>query len=216
MMKLIKISVSVLSKNDDETIRKLNEVEFDYFHIDVMDGKFVKEINFPLSRIEQINKIANKPLDVHLMVDDIDFYIDNLSSFNIEYLTIHYEVFNGNIELLKKIKKKGIKCGLSVKPITDIKETFNLLDNIDLILIMSVEPGYGGQEFMPSSLEKIRILKGEIKRRNLKTIISVDGGINKENAKLCLDSGADMLVTGSYVVMSENYQVAIDSLKFNN
>ena len=213
---MTKISISILTKNDNNTIEELNKLDFDYFHIDVMDGYFVKETNFPVSKINQISNIVKKPLDVHLMVTDIDSYIDNLSLSNIEYITIHYEAFNGNIELLKKIKKKGIKCGLSVKPITSIKETFYLLDNIDLILIMSVEPGYGGQKFIPSSLEKIKELKEEINRRNLTTIISVDGGINEDTAKLCIESGADMLVTGSYVIKADNYQNAINSLRNQN
>jgi ribulose-phosphate 3-epimerase len=210
---MTKISVSILSKNDDETILNLNKTNADYIHIDVMDGKFVYPVSFSMPRIDAISKISNKKLDVHLMVENPDFYIDILSKLNVDYITFHYEVLNSNLDIIKKIKNRGIKCGLSVKPITDIKDTFYLLDDIDLILIMSVEPGYGGQDFMISVLEKVKLLREEITRRNLKTIIAIDGGINGSNAKLCTSAGCDMLVVGSYITNSNNYQLSIDSLK---
>jgi ribulose-phosphate 3-epimerase len=210
---MVKISVSILSKNDNDTILKLNKTDIDYIHIDVMDGKFVNEVNFPLSRIKEVNDLTNRKLDVHLMVMDANEYLDEISSFNIEYLTVHYETLNNDISILKKIKNSGIKCGLSVKPNTDIKDTFYLLDNVDLVLIMSVEPGYGGQEFMLSSLDKVKLLKEEIEKRHLKTIISIDGGINSSNANLCIQSGCDMLVSGSYVVASSDYQTSINALR---
>jgi ribulose-phosphate 3-epimerase len=210
---MVKISISILSKNDDDTILKLNKTDTDYIHIDVMDGKFVNEVNFPLSRIKEVNDLTNKKLDVHLMVMDAGEYLNELSSLNIEYLTVHYETLNNDISILKKIKNSGIKCGLSVKPNTDIKDTFYLLDNVDLILVMSVEPGYGGQDFMLSSLYKVKLLKEEIEKRHLKTIISIDGGINSSNANLCVQSGCNMLVSGSYVVASSDYQASINTLR---
>jgi ribulose-phosphate 3-epimerase len=121
-------------------------------------------------------------------------------------------VLNNDLTILDKIKSYGIKSGISVKPNTDIKDIFYLLDKIDLILIMSVEPGYGGQEFLVSSLDKVRLLKSEIIKRHSKAIISIDGGINEKNAKSCIDSGCDMLVSGSYIVSNEDFQTAIDSL----
>lgn len=210
---MAKISVSILTKNDKDTISKLNETNVDYFHIDAMDGIFVNDVNFTLPEIKKISEYTNKELDVHLMVERPDDYIETLSNMNISYITVHYEVLNGDVNIIKKIKNNGIKCGVSVKPNTDINDIFYLLDEIDLILIMSVEPGYGGQEFMPSSLDKVKVLKAELERRNSNVIIAIDGGICARNAKSCIDAGCDMLISGSYIVNSDNYQVAIDSLR---
>lgn len=210
---MVKISVSILTKNDKDTVQKLNSTDADYFHIDVMDGNFVDTVAFPLTQIKDVSKYAIKKLDVHLMVQDAYAYIDELYHSQIEYITVHYEALNGKYDVLKKIKNNGIKCGLSVKPNTDIKDIFYLLDIIDLVLIMSVEPGYGGQDFMFSSLEKVKLLREEIEHRNLKTIISIDGGINNTNAKACVEAGCDMLVSGSYIVKSDSYQEAINLLR---
>lgn len=211
---MVKISVSILSKDDNETITKLNKTDADYFHIDVMDGKFVNNINMSISEINDLKKRIDKDMDVHLMMENPNTYIDQLNASKIEYITVHYEILNDDLMVLKKIKNKGIKCGISVKPITDIKDIFYLLDNIDLVLIMSVEPGHGGQEFLLSSLTKVKLLKEEIKRRNLKAIIAIDGGINKINAKSCIEAGCDMLVPGSYIVLGSDYQALIDSLRY--
>lgn len=210
---MVKISVSILNKNDHDTITKLNQTDVDYFHIDVMDGKFVDETNFSIEEINNLKKIVNKEMDIHLMVNEPINYIDSLSPSQIAYITVHYEVLNGDNSILEKIKNKGIKCGISVKPNTDIKDIFYLLAEIDLILVMSVEPGYGGQEFITSTLNKIKILKEEIVKRHSKAIIAVDGGINNLNAKSCALAGCDILVSGSYIIRSNNYQKAIDSLK---
>jgi ribulose-phosphate 3-epimerase len=210
---MTKISVSILSKNDDNTILKINNTNADYFHIDAMDGIFVPEKCFSLDEIKKVSTKTNKKLDIHLMVENPNDYIENLSLSNIEYLTIHYEVLKNNLDIINKIKSRGIKCGVSVKPITDIKEVFYLLDTIDLILIMSVEPGYGGQKFLTSSLDKVRLLRDEISRRKLNTIISIDGGINNDNSDLCKEAGCDMLVVGTYVVNSDDYQHHIDLIR---
>jgi ribulose-phosphate 3-epimerase len=210
---MTKISVSILSKNDDNTILKINNTNADYFHIDAMDGIFVPEKCFSLDEIKKVSTKTNKKLDIHLMVENPNDYIENLSLSNIEYLTIHYEILKNNLNIINKIKSKGIKCGVSVKPITDIKEVFYLLDTIDLILIMSVEPGYGGQKFLTSSLDKVRLLRDEISRRKLNTIISIDGGINNDNSDLCKEAGCDMLVVGTYVVNSDDYQHHIDLIR---
>ena len=159
---MVKISVSILTNDDLDTILKLNKTDVDYIHIDVMDGKFVSDVKFPLSKINEIGEYSSKKLDVHLMVKNADYYIDNLDYPNIEYLTVHYEALRDISSVIKKIKNKGIKCGLSVKPNTDIKDIFDLLGDIDLVLIMSVEPGFGGQEFLFSSTRKVKELKSEI------------------------------------------------------
>lgn len=209
---MAKISVSILTKNDRETILKLNDTDIDYLHIDTMDGKFVKEYNFPISQIEEVSNYTNKKLDVHLMVTDPLFYVEQLPIAKIEYLTVHYETLNNDLDIIKKIKNNGIKCGISVKPSTDIKDIFYLLDKIDLVLIMSVEPGYGGQKFLLSSLDKVRELKEEIDKRNLNITISIDGGINNDNARSCIEAGCDMLVSGSYIISSNDFQTAVNSL----
>ncbi|MFA5408780.1 MAG: ribulose-phosphate 3-epimerase [Bacilli bacterium] len=210
---MVKISVSILSKNNNETILKLNDTNCDYLHIDVMDGKFVSETQFSCSRIEEISLAAKPKLDVHLMVEQPSAYIDNLPLAKVEYITIHYETLNGDISIINYIKNKGIKCGLSIKPNTDIRVLFPLLKFIDLVLIMSVEPGRGGQTFMSDTLNKVRLLKTEIIKEQVSTIISIDGGINNDNAKLCVDAGCDMLVSGSYITNSEDYQIAVDNLR---
>ncbi|MDD4644269.1 MAG: ribulose-phosphate 3-epimerase [Bacilli bacterium] len=203
----------MLSKNDHETIDKLNKTDIDFFHIDVMDGKFVNKTNFSIPKIKEVHELAEKNLDVHLMVENPGNYIDQLYFPKIEYITIHYETLNNDLTLFEKIKSNGIKCGLSVKPSTDIRDIFYLLDNLDLVLVMSVEPGYGGQSFIESSFDKVRLLKEEIIKRNLKTIISIDGGINSTNAKSCIEAGCDMLVSGTYIINSDDLKVTIDSLK---
>ncbi|MDD2203154.1 MAG: ribulose-phosphate 3-epimerase [Bacilli bacterium] len=210
---MVKISVSVLSKNNRETIEKLNRTSIDYFHIDVMDGKFVDETNFSISKIEEVSNYALKKLDVHLMVEYPNSYIASLPLSKIEYITVHYESLNGDFSILEKIRDKGIKCGISIKPNTDVQLIFNLLDKIDLVLIMSVEPGYGGQDFLDSSLTKVRLLKSEIKNRNLPILISIDGGINNENSSKCIEAGCDMLVSGSYIISSNDYEKAVDLLR---
>lgn len=210
---MVKISVSVLSKNNRETIEKLNLTSVDYFHIDVMDGKFVDETNFSISKIEEVSNYTTKKLDVHLMVEDPSSYISSLPLSKIEYLTVHYETLNGDFSILDEIRHQGIKCGISVKPKTNVEDIFSLLDKIDLILIMSVEPGYGGQDFLETSLDKVKLLKKEILNRNLKVLISIDGGVNNLNAKVCIEAGCDMLVSGSYIVYSNDYKKSIDLLR---
>ncbi|MDD3048596.1 MAG: ribulose-phosphate 3-epimerase [Bacilli bacterium] len=208
---MAKISVSVLDKHDIETILKLNDTDITYLHIDVMDGKFVKNSSFKPEEIIELNKITNKKLDVHLMVLDIEKYLEALSGLNIEYLTFHYEILN-NLTLIDKVRSYGFKCGLAIKPETDIRALIPILNRIDMILLMSVEPGMGGQPFMDNTIKKIEYLKHEIRSRGFDTIISVDGGINNSNATLCLAKGADMLVVGSYITKSNNFQDAINKL----
>jgi ribulose-phosphate 3-epimerase len=157
-------------------------------------------------------KYTSKPLDIHLMVEDVNPYLLELNTSNIEYITIHYEVLN-DINLIQKIKNNHIKCGISIKPNTDIKNIFPLLETIDLVLIMSVEPGFGGQSFIDNTLSNIKVLKEEITRKKLKTLISVDGGINDIIAKQCIENGTDILVVGTYITESNNYQEKINSLK---
>lgn len=212
---MVKISVSILTKSDDETIIKLNNTTANYLHIDVMDAKFVSNSSFSMERIKEICNVSTKSFDVHLMVEDSTLYIEELSKLNVEYITVHYETLNNNYEVLDLIKNKGIKCGISIRPQTKIESIYSLLNKIDLVLIMSVEPGLGGQEFILESLSKVKLLKEEILKTSSKAIISIDGGINEKNSKLCLKAGCDMLVSGSYITNNQNFQDSIDKLNVN-
>ncbi len=211
---MVKISTSILSIKDNiiEKIKILNTTNTDYIHYDIMDGSFVSNTSFSFEEIKELNKYVTKPLDIHLMVQDPKSYIHFYKSMNPEYITIHYEIDNleANIKL---IKNNNIKVGVSIKPNTDIEKIYKLLDKIDLVLIMSVEPGFGGQTFIENSLDKIKKLKEYINNHNLNTVIEVDGGINDITAKSCIRMGVDILVSGSYITNSDNYQDKIELLK---
>ena len=211
---MTKISASLLSIRDKlkETILEFNDLDIDYIHLDIMDNLFVPYNSFTNDEIKLITTLTNKPLDVHLMVKDIDKYIYDYVMLNTKYITIHYEALE-DISIIKKIKNFGIKCGISIKPNTNVEKIYDLLPLVDMVLIMSVEPGRGGQEFIPSALEKVKKLKDKIKNDNLDVIISIDGGINNIRAIECLNSGVDMLVIGSALVNSENKEELIKNIK---
>lgn len=200
---MTKISASLLSCRDnlENSVKELNDLDIDYIHLDIMDGEFVSNKSFTYEEIKKIVEYSKKPFDVHLMVRDIDDYIYQYAMLNTEYITFHYETLN-DINLIKKVKNYGIKCGISVKPNTDVELLYELLPSIDMVLIMSVEPGKGGQQFIDKSLNKINKLSNYIKNNNLNVIISVDGGINKDIAKKCTESGANMLVIGTSLINS--------------
>ena len=211
---MVKISTSILSIENDliSSVKKLNKTTTDFIHYDIMDGKFVSNTSFSFEEIKAINDYITKPIDVHLMVEKPDDYIEFYGKLNPYYLTIHYEIDNLE-KYIDLIKSKNIKVGVSIKPNTDVSKILTLLDKIDLILVMSVEPGKGGQEFLPYSVDKIRILKEYITNHNLNTVIEVDGGINEVSAVECIKVGADILVSGSYITNSDNYQERIDEIK---
>lgn len=192
----MKISASLLSMRDNlmDYINKINNSSIDYIHLDIMDIDFVDNYSFNDEEINTIIKNSKKPLDVHLMVKDIDKYLNYLNKPIVEYITIHYEAIE-DISIINKIRQYK-KVGISVKPNTDITSIYNLLDKIDLVLIMSVEPGRGGQQFIESTYNKINNLKNEIKNRNLNVKISVDGGINENNINTVQ---TDIVVVGSYL-----------------
>ena len=210
---MTKVSASILSVNDlDDTIKELNTLDIDYIHLDIMDGKFVPNTSFTYDQIKKIIEVSDKPFDVHLMVRDVEDYIYHYAMLNTEYITFHYEVLK-DLKIIKKIKNYGIKCGISVKPSTDIELIYELLPYIDMVLIMSVEPGRGGQKFIDNSLNKIKKLKDYIKKNNLNVIISVDGGINNNTGVNCVKNGADMLVVGSALINSNDKENFIKDLK---
>jgi len=206
---MIKISTSILSaKNRLESIEKLNKTNIEFLHIDVMDGKFVPNYQFPIEEINEITKYSKKPLDIHLMVEDPETYVKNIKNKNIEYITIHLEIKKNIDYLIELIKSYNYKVGISIKPNTNIKEIEKYLNKINMVLIMSVEPGFGGQKFLNNTNEKIKILK-EMKKD---ITIEVDGGINNETINN-IKNIADIAVVGSYITNNNNYQEAINNLK---
>ena len=208
----MKISTSFLSsKNIPNTLITLNETDTDYIHVDIMDGKFTKNKTMPFSEMKNIYKYTDKRLDVHLMVKNPEKYIPQYASLNTEYITFHIETENIIEENISLIKKYSIKAGLAINPNTKISEIIPYLPLLDLILIMGVEPGEGGQEFIKETKDKIEELKVLLKEYNSNIIISVDGGINNNTKDYCKD--ADILVSGSYIVNSDNYQDKITSLR---
>lgn len=207
----MKISVSYLSsKKLKEDLRKLNVTNADYIHVDVMDGHFVKNKTLPFKKIKDISTYTNKRLDVHLMVKNPLKFIDDYASLNTEFITIHVETKNVD-KSLDLIGSYGIKKGLAINPTTEIEEILPYLDKIDLILIMSVNPGEGGQPFIDSTIDKIKELKKLLANKNKKIKISVDGGINDEVAKKLKD--VDILVSGSYITSSDDFQYQIYKLR---
>lgn len=204
----MKLSCSYLSSDDKEkTIKELNESKTDYIHLDIMDGIFVKEETLDFNTLRNYFYENKKKLDIHLMVKNVKLYTDLYSLLNPEFITFHIEVGN-TLELINYIKNKNIKVGIAIKPNTNVEVLKPYIDKIDLVLIMSVEPGYGGQKFIEKTIEKIT------KIRNMKKniIISMDGGINKDNINKIKEKEVDMCVIGSYITKS-NIKEKIIELK---
>ncbi|MFA5696176.1 MAG: ribulose-phosphate 3-epimerase [Bacilli bacterium] len=198
---MVKISASILSKRNLETINELNQLDIDYFHIDVMDGEFVSNVTFSLDELNKFEGSFQKPLDVHLMVNNPDNYFETLKRLNTEYVTIHYEILKDEM-ILNKIKDYGFKVGLSLNPQTSIESIYPYLNKIDLVLIMSVDPGYGGQPFLFNSLSRIKSLKEEINNQQVNVLVSIDGGINLINYQEINKYQPDFVVLGTSLVNS--------------
>ena len=198
----MEISVSLLKEsNIDEAIEKLNTTNASYFHLDVMDGNFVSNTSYSISQIKNMIKKCNKKIDAHFMVNDPIYYLDKLKEEKIEYFTFHVEL--DDVEsIINKVKECNFKVGLAIKPNTNINVLNRYLDKIDLILVMSVEPGYGGQKFLPSTISRLNDIKSLIGNRNIK--LAVDGGINDDTIKLI--SNIDIAVVGSYMTNNQDYQ----------
>ena len=211
---MVKISASLLSCKDnlEDALNEFNNINIDYIHLDVMDGKFVPYTSFNDEEINYIINNSNVPLDVHLMVLDVDYYINKFDLSNIHYITFHYEILK-DIGIIKKIKAHNIKCGISINPDTEVEVLYDLLPFIDMVLVMSVNPGQGGQKFIDKSLEKVKKLREFIDKSKLNVIISVDGGINNNTAKYCIKNGVDMLVIGSALVNSDDKNKFIEMCK---
>lgn len=214
MAKII-VSPSILSADFANLERDIKLVErngADWIHVDVMDGHFVPNITIGIPVVKSIKKVTTLPLDVHLMIENPEKYIEGFTNAGADILTFHYEaVKKENIKpLITKIKNFGLKAGLSIKPKTQPEEILEFLPDLDLVLVMTVEPGFGGQKFMADCAEKIQIIKQHA-TQNL--FIQVDGGINAETGEICTKYGANSLVAGSYIYKAENIKEAISSLK---
>lgn len=206
----MKISVSILNSEDKkETIKTLNNTNISYIHMDVMDGRFVSQKTLPYQELKELSSISTKKLDIHLMINNPEEYIDNIKNLdNIENITIHLEIDKNIKEILSKIKSLGFKRGLSIKPNTDINKLVPYLDDIDLILVMTVEPGLGGQPFLESSTKRLKEIKALIGTRDI--LLEVDGGINNNTINLVKD--ANIAVVGSYITKSTDPVSQINSL----
>ena len=205
------ISTSILNSSDRvESVLKLNRTNTSYIHIDVMDGKFVDDTQFKLNEINAVNRVSKYPMDVHLMVNDPISYIVKLKDMNISYITFHIEIRKNKEKIIKLIKDMGYKVGISIKPDTDIEKLIPYLDDVDMVLIMSVEPGCGGQKFIDSTLDRIKQVKKLIKESKRDIKIEIDGGIKGDNISKLKD--VDIAVVGSYIINSDNYYEVIEKL----
>jgi ribulose-phosphate 3-epimerase len=196
-----------------EEIQMVNDSQADWLHLDVMDGHFVPNITFGMFIIEAINKMCTKPLDVHLMIDQPERYIEQFRAAGAEVISVHYEACNHLHRVVQQIKNTGAKAGVALNPHTPVSVLEDVLEDIDLALIMSVNPGFGGQKFIYNTLPKTQRLKEMISIRNTSTIIEIDGGVGLQNAEKLLQAGADVLVAGSSVFKSEDPADTIARLK---
>ena len=211
----MKIAVSYLSSKfkEKETIKLIDDSNADYIHVDLMDGKFVENKNFTVSSVTKLLTDTKKKLDIHLMTIKPDKYFEDLAMLNTEYITFHVEAVKDVFSTIEKINALGLKSGISINPETNIAMIKEFLPLIDQVLVMTVNPGKGGQEFISDVIPKIEELINIRKENNYNFIISVDGGINSESINYLQDKEIDMLVSGSYICQNNNFNKQIDSLR---
>ena len=210
------VAPSVLSAdfgNLANDISMLNSSKADWVHIDVMDGHYVPNISFGMPVIDSINAISNKPLDIHLMISKPERYIENFLKYNTKVLTIHLEASRHLHRTIQEIKSKGVMAGVAINPHTDVNHLNEIINDIDLVCVMSVNPGFSGQDFIENSYNKVKKLKKLILEKKSKCKIQVDGGVNIINAKKLVEFGADVLVAGNFIFKSDNPHKKINSLK---
>ena len=210
------IAPSVLSANFlqlSNDIKMINDSEADWFHLDVMDGRFVPNISFGLPVIAAIKKEAKKVMDVHLMIEEPGKFAEEFKNAGADILSVHIEACPHLHRNLQQIKSLGMKTGVAINPHTPVQQLFDVLHDVDVVCMMSVNPGFGGQKFIEYTLEKINQLKAEIIRKNLSALIEIDGGVTLANAKEIIDAGADVLVAGNTVFGSANPSETIAALK---
>ena len=215
-MSKTRIAPSILAAdfgNLQRDVEMVNHSEADWFHLDIMDGVFVPNISYGMPIVKTIAKHATKTLDAHLMIIDPDRYIKTFADLGMDYLTVHFEACNHLHRTIQAIKNKGMKAGVALNPHTNVMQLEDTIQDIDLALVMSVNPGFGGQSFIDNTYSKVEKLKEMILRKNSSAIIEVDGGVTDKNAKKLVEAGADVLVAGSYVFKSPNPDSTIKDLK---
>ena len=209
------ISPSILGgsfSNMEKIISSLDQSEAEYIHFDVMDGDFVPNLTFGPQFISNLRNQTKKVFDVHLMINRVSKFLDDYIKAGSDIITFHIEIEENLSELISKIKDKDIKAGIAIKPKTPWEEIKSLLHSIDQVIIMTVEPGFGGQSFMDSQIDKIKNISNYIKENNLSVDIEIDGGVNYETGKICRDAGANILVAGSFLFKQENLLTATNEL----
>ena len=215
-MKNTLIAPSILAAdfaNLQHDVEMINNSDADWFHIDIMDGVFVPNISFGMPVLEAISKHAKKTIDVHLMIVDPDRYIKTFAALGANILTVHYEACTHLHRTLQAIKAEGMKAGVALNPHTNIDLLEELINDIDMVCMMSVNPGFGGQSFIENTYSKVEKLKELISRKNASTLIEIDGGVTDKNAVQLVNAGADVLVAGNYVFKAENPTQTISDLK---